>query len=287
MFLCYVDESGYNGSTFNHRQPVQLMVGVMINLYNYHKTHNEFQKIFKIIKTKIPIKELKAEEIYRGKKVWENIKPESRDAIIQYYLKWVTDRPSVRFIITAIDNKKFFELKKSNNSKYFEDIACPYTLAGIHISMAIQKLNKKRESNKGKTFLVFDEQKEYEDRLSELVYNPPKYIDEFVEFNSKKEKGRLSIIIDSAYFVKSHHSSMAQIADIASFFMRLYFELNYYGMSESYNGEKNKINNWVSVILKRAEPLNKLYAKNPRKCFLKFIDSVKANGIENLMKGNF
>ena len=258
------------------------MVGVLVNLYNYHKTHNEFQDVFNIIQKEIPIKEIKAEEIYRGKKLWHDIKPETRDAVIEYYLDWVSSRPSVKFIITAVDNKNYFQLKKDNpNLEFFSSLPCPYTFAGLHIAITLQKINKNIEENKGKTILIYDEEDEHEDHLSEIIFNPPNFIDEFVEFDSKKEN-RLDVIIDSAYFVKSHHSSMAQIADLAAYFIRLYFELNYYGF-QGYTGETQKANSWVNIILKNAISLKKLYSKNPKTNFLKFIKNVQANGIENLL----
>lgn len=282
MFLCYVDESGYNGNKFNAKQPVQVMVGVLVNVYNYHKAHNEFQDVFNIIQKEIPIKEIKAEEIYRGRNSWRDIKSESRDAVIEYYLDWISDSPSIKFIITAIDNEKYFQIKKGNpNLEYFNSLPCPYTLAGLHVAITIQKINKNINKNKGKTILIYDEQNEHEDHLSEIIFKPPNFIDEFVEFDPGNGS-RLDVIIDSAYFVKSHHSSMAQIADIASYFLRLYFELNFCGFSENYTGEKKKVTAWIDTILKKAVSLKKIYQKNPKTGFLKFIKSVQAIGIENL-----
>lgn len=283
MFLCYVDESGYNGNKFNAKQPVQVMIGVLVNVYNYHKAHNEFQDVFNIIQKEIPIKEIKAEEIYRGKKSWHDIKPEDRVAVIEYYLDWILKSPSIKFIITAIDNEKYFQIKKDEpNLEYFKSLPCPYTLAGLHIAMTIQKINKIIKKNKGKTILIYDEEDEYEDHLSETIFKPSSFVNEFLEFDSKKEI-KLDVIIDSVYFVKSHHSSMAQIADVASYFLRLYFELNFYGFSENYSGEKKKINVWVDTILKKAVSLKKIYSKNPKTGFLKFIKNVQANGIETLL----
>ena len=88
----------------------------------------------------------------------------------------------------------------------------------------------------------------FADHLCYLIYNPPDFIDEFVKFEQNKEKVRLNQIIDSAYFVKSHHSSMAQVVDILAFIYRLYLELNFYGLEEAYDGERDKINNWISSV---------------------------------------
>ena len=112
MFLCYVDESGFNGKKLNPAQPVQTMVGIFPNLYNFHKSDSEFKKVFEVINKKISIKELKATEIYRGRGSWKPIAPSLRDKVIEYYLHWVRDR-NHKFIVTAIDNAEFFKIKKS------------------------------------------------------------------------------------------------------------------------------------------------------------------------------
>jgi len=242
LFLCYVDESGFNGRKYDKNQPVQTMVGIFPNLYHFHKSDNEFKKVFEIINEKIPIKEIKVTEIYRGRGAWKKkkIKPEVRDRVIEYYLKWLSSR-NHKVIVTAIDNRLFFKYKKEEKYKeYYKRIPFPWLLSSLHISLVIQKLNRKIKNNKGKTLLVFDEEDTFESELAELIYNPPEFIDEFVSFDERSEKYRLNQIIDSAYFVKSHHSSMAQVADVLSFLFRLRLELNYYGAQESYEGEKEK-----------------------------------------------
>ena len=209
MFLCYVDESGFNGKKFNSEQPVQTMVGIFPNIYNYHKTDTEFKDVFEIISQQIPIKEIKAADIYRGRKKWKDIDPAIRDRVIDYYINWIRDR-NHRFIVNAIDNGVFFDLKKQNSDQpFFNSFSYPWTLAAFHIALVIQKMNKNKSNNKGKTLLIFDEEDVFEDSLCELIHNPPKFVDEFVPFDAKKEKQRLNQIIDSAYFVRSHHSSMA------------------------------------------------------------------------------
>lgn len=155
MFLCYADESGYNGNKFNSKQPVQVMAAIFPNVYNYHRSDSEFRKIFEIINEQIPLREIKAEEIYRGRKSWKGIPPETRDRVIEFYLRWVSTR-NHRLILTAIDNKTYFDLNKAEPKLEFLDkIPYPYLLAGLHTALVVQKLNRTEKKNKGKTLLIF------------------------------------------------------------------------------------------------------------------------------------
>jgi len=279
MYLCYVDESGFNGKKYNQAQPVQTMIGIFPNVYNYHKSDSEFKKVFEIISQNIPIKELKAADIYRGRKRWKEINPEIRDRVIDYYINWICER-NHNFIVTAIDNKKFFELKKHNNEHiFFKHFPYPWILSAFQIALVIQKLNRNKPKNKGKTLLIFDEEDIFADHLCELIHSPPEFIDEFVKFEQKREGVRLNQIIDSAYFVKSHHSSMAQVVDILAFIYRLHLELNFYGLVEAYDGEREKINNWISLVQNKFIRYSVIYPKPTRnKYFLQLLDNTRANG---------
>jgi len=278
MFLCYADESGYTGRKYDKSQPVFTLAAIFPNIYNYHKSDSEFKQVFDIIKSRIPIDELKCHQIYRGRGSWENIEPEIRKKVIEFYLAWICKR-NHRLIIISIANEIFFKLindkLKIEYTKYFP---CPYVFAGFHLSLIIQKLNRKLEKNKGKTLLIFDEQKEFSNCLSEVIFNPPSFIDEYVTFEEKKEKSRLNQIIDSAFFVHSHHSSMAQVVDIVAYLFRLYIELNYYGFKESYPGEKAVINSWISKIKPKFLPVSIIFPKK-KSNYIAFVNSIRAKGI--------
>jgi len=185
MHLCYVDESGFNRKGYDKNQPVQVMANFFPNVYNIHKSDAECKEIFEIIKDVIPLKEVKAREIYRGEGKWRNIKARQRVAVNKYYFEWVRDR-NHKVIVTAIDNKIFLIIKGESFRDIVNSINHPYLLGGIHIALVIQKLNRKKQNNKGKTLLIFDEQDKFEDSLTDLIFEPPDFIDEFVKFDKKK-----------------------------------------------------------------------------------------------------
>ena len=278
MYLCYADESGYTGSKHDPQQPVQVMAAIFPNVYNFHRSDSEFRDVFEIIKKYIPIAELKCEQIYRGRGSWRDVAPEVRDEVIEFYLNWISSR-NHKFIVTAIDNGAYFDLRNQfPDDPFIQALPYPYLLAGLHTALVVQKLNRTKPKNKGKTLLVFDEQHEFADALTNLIFDPPNLIDDFVTFDEKKENCRLCQIIDTAFFVKSHQSSMAQVVDIVAYLVRLDLELRAYGVDEAYAGERDKIGGWISQIDDKFLPFNKVYPRK-NKPFVKFLHLVKARGV--------
>ena len=278
MYLCYADESGYSGSKHDPQQPVQVTAAILPNVYNFHRSDSEFRDVFKIIKKHIPIAELKCQQIYRGRGSWRGVAADVRDEVIQFYLDWISSR-NHKFIVTAIDNGAYFDLRnQSPDDSFVQVIPYPYLLAGLHTALVIQKLNRTKPQNKGKTLLIFDQQDQFSDELTNLIFDPPDFIDDFVVFDEKKENCRLCQIIDTAFFVKSHQSSMAQVVDIVAYLVRLDLELRAYGVDQAYPEERDKITGWISQIRDRFLPFNTVYPRK-RKPFVDFLNSVKARGV--------
>lgn len=252
MYIGYVDESGYVGRTRNESQPVQAMACVLPSAYNFHRTYDEFGAIMQILReNNIALQELKAEEIYRGRGTWARVDGETRHNIFDTYFSWLVQRRH-KIILNVIDNNKFFDLKDSDD-QIASFLSSPYVAGALHIALSVQKHNQRRKSNKGKTILIFDEQDEFRDKVGELIAKPPEFTDAFYGYRSR-DRIRLNQIIDTAYFVKSHHSYIIQIADTVAFVSRLYFQLTEYEMSEAYNGELNRIQTWCNKIKTRLIP---------------------------------
>jgi len=274
MYLCYIDESGFCEKGYDSGQPIQVMAGIFPNLYNYHKSDIECKNFLKSINVKIPVREIKAKDLYRGSGKWNGVPGEIRKKIIDFYLNWLIERKH-KVIISAIDNKKFFDIKKNPKTNIVKTIKHPYILGGLHIALVIQSINRTKKENKGKTLLIFDEQYKYQSSLSEIIYEPPTFIDEFVTFEMKKDGRRLNQIIDTAFFVKSHHSTMAQVADLIAYLFRLYLLLNHYGKNEDFTGQKLEIDTWMKKIMKNFI----IKYKKSKSPFLDFLNGTKSAGI--------
>src|SRR5207249_1690265 len=104
----------------------------------------------------------------------------------------------------------------------------------------------KIKKNKGATFLVFDEHYQHSDELAELLFEPPEWTDGY--YRRKASQARLDHVIDSAFYARSHHVGLVQIADLFAFLFRRYAELTDYGASEDFVGETEAIAAWVSQV---------------------------------------
>ena len=118
--------------------------------------------------------------------------------------------------------------------------------AGLHIALQIQKANQKTKKNKGHTFLVFDDNKQKADNLSDLLWQPPHWTDDYYD---KKPRGeRLDQIIDTTFSIKSHHAGLVQVADLFAFILRRYVEIEDFRAGQQWPGEKALLDGYVSTL---------------------------------------
>jgi len=264
MFISYADESGYCGRKYNPKQPVQVFAAVVSNAYSIHKTRKEFSYNLKFLrKHKIHIRELKASEIYRGRGGWKRISAKTRHGIFERYFKWLRGR-NHKIIISIIDQKPFF----STNNDISKILKVPYVAGAVHIALAIQRLHNNKKKNKGKTILIFDEQKKYQNNVSKIIAEPEAILLEY--YKEGKRDDPLGQIIDTAYFTSSHYSFLLQVADTAAFVYRRYYELVKYEFKESYDGEQKKIERWIKILNKLKVPKSIVYPQRPQQEICKF-----------------
>jgi len=259
MYIGYVDESGYVGRAKNPDQPLQAMACILPSAYTIHRTTSEFADNMKILrKNDIPLAELKAEEIYRGRGAWKRVKGNIRHGIFTRYFAWLVKRKH-KIILSLIDNNRFFDLKDSGN-QIADRLGFSYVAGALQIALAIQKHNQGQKKNKGKTILIFDEQRDFENTVEDLIAQPPEFTDVFYGYQPR-DRSKLNQIIDTDYFVKSHYSYLIQTADTVAFVSRLYLQLTDYGMQESYSGELNRIQEWFNMIRGRLIPRTHVYPR--------------------------
>lgn len=259
MYIGYVDESGYVGRNRNPAQPVQVVACVLPSAYNLHRTIAEFSQNMQILRDNdIPLAELKAEQIYRGRGPWAAVNGNLRHEIFARYFRWLETRKH-KIVLSLIDNNRFFDLKDSGDP-IAGVLEFPYVAGALHVALAIQKNNKDIGRNKGRTILIFDDQDEFQKTIEESIAQPPEFTDVFYGYRSK-DKIKLNQILDTAYFVKSHYSFLIQVADTVAFVSRHYLELTRYARDEAYVGERNRLAGWFNIILGRLVPRGSIYPK--------------------------
>lgn len=250
MKICYLDESGHCGEKKDPEQQIETVVGVITDISRLFKTQKEHGNIIEIFKEAgIESSELKAQEIYKGRKEWSGIKEETRYEIYELLLKWAITRKS-KFVVCPIDSHRFFELKE-NKHKLALKFGYPYEAAAFNSILAVQREYNGTKNNKGRTVMIFDEQKKHDKRLTTLLESDLGFTDTFTKYvvpPRKKPDPRFDQIVDIPHFSKSHMTVIIQIADIAAYVVNRHLQIENSIGSKPRNGEQEKISSWYSLI---------------------------------------
>jgi hypothetical protein len=214
MYAFYADESGFTKQLhkFEADQPVLVVLGILIDITKLKKAVDLFDNILLKVNALLsrPVTELKFTDI-RNKKPFKDDLPtvqERADLLSDIIIEFDSEI-SFKVFYCAIDNELFFRQKKANTTLK-ETLKHPYIAASYKILSQLDRYQAPKPSNKGKTFVIFDEQNQYQEALEQLAVSPL-HLHKFSE------------IFDTAYFGKSHYSKLIQIADLLAGTFRYYF----------------------------------------------------------------
>jgi hypothetical protein len=212
MYAFYADESGFSKSgKFESEQPILVVAGVLVDVTKLRKAVEVFDNILDLVNSKLskPVKELKFSDI-RNKNPYRIDIPKLEDRadllhdIVIQFQKEIT----FKLLYSAIDNDAFFKTKATKPA-LLSQINHPYLCASFKILSQLNKKQSTLRNNKGKTFVIFDEQNQYQEKIEQLIEKP-------------LHKTSFSAIFDTAYFGKSQYSKLIQIADLSAGLIRYY-----------------------------------------------------------------
>jgi hypothetical protein len=262
MKFCYADES-----RDDRGEKIQVMVGVVADAQRLNRSCVEFSAIFALVEGAYPeaLKELKGSRIFYGRGGWRDVPPQIRKAVFRLFCEWIGERKH-SLALSAIDIGRF----NAGLPNYPDPLRDLWVAGAVHIALQLQKLHQTLEKNKGHTVLVFDENKVKADRLNEVLFAPPAWTEAYYE--KRKKQTPLDQIIDSAFFTKSHHAGLAQVADLFAFVFRRYAELTDYGAEPVYPGEKDDLNPLVELLAMLLIPRSNRCPKRPKnECAATFV----------------
>ena len=140
---------------------------------------------------------------------------------------------------------------------------------------------QKEKNNKGLTVLIFDDNKMDMPKVSNLLYTAPAWFDGlYQQMKTKsgqktwvpvKPENRFGSIINSAFAIKSEHSSLVQVSDAVSYVYRRDLEL--VNNTENWEGEKEYYQKLVERLEKKRERLG----QTPKLSSFKFYDRAMHN----------
>jgi len=220
------------------------MAGILVNTYNMHRTQDELSQLIGLVaQTGRRVEELKAQELYRGTGSWKGMEGEDRHRLYEQVLKWLAGRRH-RILLSVLDNARAHDLI----GKAYGWVNTPYVAAGLHLALQVQRTNQGKERNKGKTLLVYDQLGQHEADLSHVIADPPPDTDSYYGY---ARGPRLDQIVDSVYFVRSHHASFIQLADVVAYVARRRAELLRPGQRERFPGERGRLDRWWKQLTPR------------------------------------
>ncbi len=236
MKFCYVDESGVR-----KEDPCLTMVGVIADAYRLKRTNEEFHSGFFSRVQELflePLAELKGSKLVFGRNRWRKVDQGVRRDVILELCEWPKQRKH-KLAIAAVDKSR---VAAGGEGK----VRDPWVAAALHVALQNQRAHQAKGASKGRTVLVFDDNKQKMDVLSQLLWEPPSWTDDFYERDRKAIA--LDQIIDTAFAVNSRHAGLVQVADVFSLIIRRYIELKGYASGESFGGESALVDECVELL---------------------------------------
>jgi hypothetical protein len=222
MKFTYVDESGDQA-----QGDVFVMAGVHIDAYRLRKQTAQFDEMITKFLAKHPKapKELKTKAFINGSGGWSAV-----DAIERkQFLSEICDLAAecARLFVVALSFKNF---EKATNAGHQHTFGKSYWLgAAMLVAALVQRKMQEESGNKGLTVLICDDNKREMPNLSDALYEANRW-------NIIAGNERFNQIVNCAFAIKSHHSSLIQVADAVSYIYRRHLELK--GGTAEWDGER-------------------------------------------------
>jgi len=248
MKFVYVDETGDKSQS-----DIFVMTGLLIDAYSLRICTVTFDDMITEFLKRHPKSqtELKTKAIINGSGDWNKVDPAERKDFISKVCDVAVECTTiyaVAFSFRAFDDTAM-------NAGYGQPFGNSYWLgAAMFIAALVQKNMQRIKKNKGHTVFICDDNKWEMANLSEALYNADPWFDPiYLETSKKKKIARFNQIINSAFAIKSQHSSLVQVADAVSYAYRRHLELK--SDNEKWPGEQQYFGSLVAKLKK--EPLGR------------------------------
>lgn len=264
MKFCYVDESGTGD-----KEPVVVYVGVVADAYRMHVSKAEWAKFLDEL-PKVPSKsidEIHTYRMYRGRDEWYGVSSETRTALMDSILAWLTARKH-KFTFGAVEKSRYSQEDATldgPSEAILRELrrdwpkTSPSLVALLHVLCSVQRQHQKEKKNKGHTVLVMDGDTRPHAYVYDWHSSPPPFTDTFYRSNKKLE--RFDQLIDVPYYGDSERVHLLQVADLLAFIIRFHAELQADLRDEKYHGEKDQVAKWFEQALKSAYPRSSRWDK--------------------------
>ncbi len=273
MKFIYVDESGSAGDG-----DVFIMCGLMVDAYKLRKKTADFDQKLGEFLEKHPGSgtELKTSRFINGKGGWSKISPQERKDFLTDVCRLAVGNGGKLFGIGI----SFAELEKAKAAGHAHPFGDSYWLAGgMFTSALVQKKMQKERNSKGLTVVIMDDNKAEMPGLSDGLYQADAWYDGLYQARGRRygkpywiprtAEDRFDQIINTAFAIKSDHSSLVQVADAICYVYRRHLELK--SVAEAWAGEQEYYQGLVNIL----EPQREKLGQTPNEPCVSFFREAK------------
>lgn len=268
MKFIYIDESGERS-----QGDVFTMCGLMVDAYKLRKKTADFDRKLEALFERHPGNraDLKTSRFINGKGAWRDIDAQERKDFLTEVCQLAVENGGKIFGVglsfSAFDAACAAGLGQPTANNY-------WLAAAVLTSCLVQKKMQGVKNSKGLTVVIMDDNKSEMPKLSDELYKGNPWFDGLYQVRGKKRgkavwldrtnKNRFDHIINTAFAIKSDHSSMVQVADAISYVYRRHLELK--SVAEAWVGEKDYYAGLVAIL----EPARETLGQCPDATCVKF-----------------
>lgn len=276
MKFIYVDESGARD-----QGDVFVMSGLMVDAYKLRKKTADFDAKLEAIFAQHPGTrgDLKTKRFINGAGAWSQVPGQRRKDFLREICELaVANGGKVYGVAFSYDR---FDAALA--AGYGHPFANSYWIAGaMFVSSLVQKKMQGVANAKGLTVFIMDDNKQEMANLSDGLYKCSEWYDGLYQCRGtkrgksvwldRKPKDRFDQIINTAFAIRSDHSSLVQVADALSWVYRRHLELKSH--AEAYPGEKSYYKGLVDIL----EPQREKLGQSPKAPCVAFYQAARHEG---------
>jgi hypothetical protein len=269
----YVDESGARdqGDAF-------VMCGLMVDAYKLRKKTEDFDRRLEALFAKHPGNrtDFKTSRFINGKGGWSGVDAAERKAFLKAVCSLAVENGGKLYGLGL----SFAAFDTAAAAGHGQPFGTNFWLASaMFTSCLVQKKMQRIKSSKGLTVVIMDDNKAAMPRLSDQLYQADGWFDGLYQLQGKKrgktvwfdraKANRFDQIINTAFAIKSDHSSLVQVADAISYVYRRHMELQ--SVAEAWVGEQD----YYAGLVKILEPAREALGRCPDVRCTKFYKAAK------------
>lgn len=276
MKFIYVDESGDRG-----QGDVFVMAGLMVDAYKLRRKTEDFDRRLEALFALHPGSraDFKTSRFINGKGGWRELDAAERKTFLEGVCELAVANGG-KIFGCALSYQAFDAAAAAGHAQPF---GTNYWLAAaMFTACLVQKKMQGVKNSKGLTVAIMDDNKSEMPKLSDGLYQGQAWFDGLYQRQGRRRgrtvwlersrNDRFDHIINTAFAIKSDHSSMVQVADAISYVYRRHLELQ--AVAESWAGEKAYFGELVAIL----EPAREHLGRCPDAPCVKFYKAAQHPG---------